>query len=108
MRWSRIMKLVAEVSSSISNAEAPASTASTREAAWEVEPEALVVEKLRESVREGRPLMKGEMSTPATERPYSARMEATSRRVITHSQPPLARWADTQRSMPGSRVDLPW
>src|SRR5699024_3674538 len=74
----------------------------------EVEPEALVVEKLRVSVPEGRPLMKGEMSTPATDRPSSARMEATSRRVITHSRPSPARWAYTPRSMARSRVDLPW
>ena len=67
---------VAEVSSSISSAEAPASTASTREAAWEVEPEALVVENARVSAPEGRPVRKGEMSTPVTARPSSARIAA--------------------------------
>src|SRR5690625_7852063 len=73
MRWSRIVKLEAEVSSSISNAEAPASTASTREAAWGGEPEAVGVEKLRGEVPEGRPLMKGERATPATGRRARAR-----------------------------------
>src|SRR5699024_4563239 len=47
----RIMKLVAEVSSSISSAEAPASTASTRDAACEVEPEVSGPE--RDEGREG-------------------------------------------------------
>ena len=79
--------LVAEVSSSISRAEAPASTASIREAAWEVEPEALVVEKARVSAPEGRPVRKGEMSTPVTARPSSARSAAAVARVITHSRP---------------------
>src|SRR5699024_5579502 len=51
IRSSRIMKLVAEVSSSISSAEAPASTAATRDAACEVEPEVSGPE--RDEGREG-------------------------------------------------------
>jgi hypothetical protein len=45
MRSSRIMKLVAEVSSSTNSVEAPASSASCSAAAWLVEPEARSVEK---------------------------------------------------------------
>ena len=92
MRSSRIMKFVAEVSSSISSVDAPASMASTRLAAWEVEPLALVVLKQRVSVPEGRLVMNGEMSTPVTARPSSARMVTASGRVMTHSRPSPPTW----------------
>lgn len=102
------MKFVAEVSSSISSAEAPASTASTRPAAWEVEPLALVVENRLVSTPEGRSAMNGEMSTPVTARPSSARTLTASAQVSTHSRPSPAMWGCTPRSMARSRVDLPW
>ena len=92
MRSSRIMKFVAEVSSSISSVDAPDSMASTRLAAWEVEPLALVVLKQRVSVPEGRLVMNGEMSTPVTARPSSARMVTASGRVMTHSRPSPPTW----------------
>ena len=81
------MKFVADVSSSISNADAPASMASTRFVAWEVEPLALDVLNDRVSMPEGRFVMKGEMSTPVTARPSSALMLTASARVMTHSRP---------------------
>jgi hypothetical protein len=46
IRRSRIMKLVAEVSSSSRRQEAPVSSASTRAVACDVEPDASSVEKL--------------------------------------------------------------
>ena len=98
---------VAEVSSSISSAQAPASTASTREAAWEVEPEALVVEKARVSAPEGSPVRKGEMFTLVTARPSSARSAAAVGRVITHSRPSPARCGYTPLASARSSVDLP-
>ncbi len=49
MRWSRIIRFVADVSSSISSTRAPTSSASMMLAAWEVDPEALSVEKSRVS-----------------------------------------------------------
>ena len=99
---------MAEVSSSISSADAPASAASIREAACEVEPEAFAVVKERVSVPEGSPLMNGEMSTPVTARPSSARIAAASARVITHSRPSPARCGWMPRSRARSSVDLPW
>lgn len=92
MRSSRIMKFVADVSSSIRSVDAPAPTASTRLAACEVDPLALVVLNDRVSAPEGRPAMNGEMSTPVTARPSSARTVTASGRVITHSRPSPAIW----------------
>ena len=92
MPASRIMKLVADVSSSMSRTDAPASMASTRFAAWEVDPLALVVVNDRVSVPEGRSMMNGEMSTPVTARPSSARTVTASDRVMTHSRPSPAIW----------------
>ena len=92
MRASRIMKFVAEVSSSMRSAVAPVSMDSMRVAACEVDPLALVVEKDRVSVPEGSPVMKGEMSTEATDRPSSARIAVASRRARTHSRPSPAMW----------------
>ena len=59
---SRTMKLVAEVSSSISSRELPASNASTMLAAWEVLPLASRVENRRVSRPLGRPEIKREIS----------------------------------------------
>ncbi len=90
MRSSRIMKFVALVSSSINNSGAPHSSASTTAAACEVLPEAHAVEKLRCHPRQNQSVQKdsnrltvslpngrfdtnGEMSTPVTLRPSSAR-----------------------------------
>ena len=64
MRASRIIKLVADVSSSSSNAELPASSASMIAAACDVEPDASVVVKLVVRLPNGRWSMNGEMSTP--------------------------------------------
>ena len=105
---SRIMKLVAEVSSSISSAVAPDSRASARLAAWEVDPEAFAVEKAVVSVLEGRFVMKAEMSVPVTARPSSARTLTASGSVSTHSRPSPPTCGYTPRSIARSRVDLPW
>ncbi len=90
IRSSRIMKFVAEVSSSMSRVRALASTASTRLAAWDVDPLAFVVEKNLVSVPDGRLLMNGEMSSPVTARPSSARMAVALGSVMTHSRPSSA------------------
>lgn len=108
MRASRIMKFVAEVSSSISRAGLRASSASTRPAAWEVEPLALAVTNAEVSVPCGSPPMNGEMSVPATLRPSSARMDTASGRVSTHSRPSPAICGWIPRSRARSSVDLPW
>ena len=70
---SRIMVLVALVSSSISSARHPASRASMIAAACEVEPEASSVLKALVSLPPGSSAMKGEMSQHVTARPSSAR-----------------------------------
>ena len=80
-------RLVAEVSSSSSKALAPASAASMREAAWEVEPEAFFVVKLAVSRSPGRWEMKGVRSTPVTARPSAARTLTASGTVATSSRP---------------------
>ena len=107
MRSSRIMKFVAEVSSSMSSVREPLSTASTRFAACDVDPDALLVENSAVSAPEGSPEMNGEISTPATDRPSSARIEAASLRVMTHCRPSPPRWLYTPRSSARSTVDLP-
>ena len=78
MRSSRIMKFVADVSSSIKSVCAPASRASTRFVACEVEPDAFVVKNRCVSVPDGKLLINGEMSTPVTARPSSARIAIAS------------------------------
>ncbi len=62
-------------------------------AAWEVEPEAFWVEKFLVSVPLGRLEMKGEISTPQTNRPSSARMTTASLRVTTYSRPSPGMWS---------------
>merc|ERR1719182_1036793 len=74
MDWSRIMKFVAHVSSSTRSVVAPVSRASMMFAACDVEPLASRVVKARVSRPKGRFRMKGEMSTPVTWRPSSARI----------------------------------
>ena len=70
---SRIMKLVAEVSSSIRKSEVPASMPSTTLAAWEVLPLASSVEKSDVLRPPGRWLMNREISTLLMQRESSAR-----------------------------------
>ena len=67
------MKFVADVSSSTRSRREPVSIASMIAAAWLVEPDAFGVLKAAVGVPPGRPSMKGEMSTPAMDRPSSAR-----------------------------------
>jgi len=73
IRASRIMKLVAQVSSSIRSSCAPASTASTMAAPCDVLPLASSLEKLVVELPNGKLFKKGEMSTLETRRPSSAR-----------------------------------
>ena len=61
-------------------------------AAWEVEPEAFSLVKAVVSFPPGRLLMKGERSTPTTERPSSARTLVASARETTSSRPSWGRW----------------
>ncbi len=56
-------------------------------AAWDVDPEASSVVKSVVLRPAGRPLMKGEMSTPATRRPSSARIFTAVASVATSSRP---------------------
>lgn len=56
-------------------------------AAWEVEPDASSLEKSVVLRPAGRPLMKGEMSTPAMRRPSSARTLKLAESVATSSRP---------------------
>ena len=87
MRASRIMKLVAAVSSSISRPVAPASSASTMAAACDVLPEASSVSKKPVSRPSGSAPMNGVRHAPRTARPSSAR-------TLTSVS------AETQRSRP--------
>ena len=87
------MKFVAEVSSSMSRARQPASTASIAEAACEVLPLASSVEKRAVSAPLGRSSMNKEMSTPRTMRPSSARSFTAVASVATYSRPSPATWS---------------
>jgi hypothetical protein len=93
IRSSRIMKLVALVSSSTSRSEVPTSSASAMFAACEVEPEALGVEKSSVSLPPGRSPIMAEMSTPVTLRPSSALIFTASERATTYSRPSPATWS---------------
>mmetsp|Transcript_821 Transcript_821/g.2662 ORF Transcript_821/g.2662 Transcript_821/m.2662 type:complete len:218 (-) Transcript_821:853-1506(-) len=108
MRASRIMKLVALVSSSSSSAEAPPSSASMMEAACEVDPLASAVVKAPVLFPKGRWSMKGEMSTDVTARPSSARTLTAIRSVTTPSRPSPDTLSYTPTCSASSRVDLPW
>ena len=108
MRASRMRRFVAEVSSSMSSRGEPSSTASTSEAACEVDPEAFSVEKRVVSAPPGRWLMKAETSTPVTARPSAARTFMASGRVATSSRPSPGTCGYTPRWRAPSRVDLPW
>ena len=108
IRSSRIMKLVAEVSSSTRSTFAPTSRASMMFAAWEVEPEAFWLVNLWVSVPLGRFEMNGDMSTPHTKRPSSALITTASRRVTTYSRPSPGMWLYTPWARAESRVDFPW
>ncbi len=87
IRWSRIMKFVADVSSSMRRSEVPYSSASAMFAACDVLPDASSVEKLPVSAPNGRFVMNGEMSTPWTLRPSSALILTASGTVATSSRP---------------------
>jgi hypothetical protein len=93
MRASRIIMLVAEVSSSMSSTSAPASTASTVDAAWLVEPDALVVEKSSVGSPDGRCATNADTSSWITARPSSARSFTASGRVTTCSRPSPGTWS---------------
>ena len=90
---SRIIKLVALVSSSMSSREVPASRLSTTLAAWEVLPLASSVTKDAVSFPLGRPLMNMEMSVRRMLRPSSARIFTAVRSVMTYSRPSPATWS---------------
>jgi hypothetical protein len=87
------MKLVAAVSSSMSNTRAPASRASTRLAAWDVEPDASSVQNRTVSRPRGKWLMNGEMFTFSTRRPSSARMATVAGSETTSCRPSSGRWS---------------
>ncbi len=101
------MKFVAEVSSSISNVCAPASSASTHEAACEVEPLASAVENCPVSAPLERLSMKREMSAPCTARRSSARSFTALASHATSSRPSPAMWSYTPSCKACSNVDLP-
>ncbi len=93
IRASRTIKLVAEVSSSMRKSLLPASMLSTIAAAWEVEPLASSVEKLRVSEPFGRSLINREMSVSVILRPSSARSFTAVGSVMTYSRPSPAIWS---------------
>ena len=105
---SRIMKLVALVSSSMRSREVPASMASTTPAAWEVLPLASSVVKWTVSFPLGRLLINMEMSVFRMLLPSSARILTAVRSVMTYSRPSPAMWSYTPSSRALSRVDFPW
>ena len=92
MRRSRIMKFVADWSSSINMTRVPSSSASIMLAACEVDPLASLVEKFTVSLPNGRLSMNGEMFTEATPRPSSARIFTHVRSAITNSRPSPPMW----------------
>ncbi len=108
MRASRIMKLVAEVSSSMSSRRDPAYTASTMFAAWEVEPEALSLVNFWVSRPRGRRSMKGRISTALTRRPSSARTFTAVASAATRSRPSPGTWSYTPVWSAERSVLLPW
>ena len=93
IRASRIIMFVAEVSSSTSSTPAPASTASTIDAAWLVEPDAFVVEKSSVAAPLGRCETNAETSLRTTLRPSSARTFTASARATTCSRPSPGPWS---------------
>ena len=105
---SRIIKLVALVSSSISRRDAPASMLSTTLAAWDVLPLASSVQNFTVSFPFGRSLMNMEMSVFRMLRPSSARIFMAVSSVITYSRPSPAIWSYTPSSSALRRVDFPW
>ena len=107
MRWSRIMKLVADVSSSMSRTLAPISRDSMMFAAWEVLPLASSDEKSLVSCLKGRFFMKGEISTFSILLPSSARIFTAVGSDTTSSLPSPGMWLYTPSSSADSRVDFP-
>mmetsp|Transcript_43364 Transcript_43364/g.85924 ORF Transcript_43364/g.85924 Transcript_43364/m.85924 type:complete len:345 (-) Transcript_43364:213-1247(-) len=84
---SRIMKLVAHVSSSIKSVVAPASKLSMMLPACDVDPDASAVEKHVVVLPKGKLLMKGEMSTDLMDRPSSALILTAPGSHTTSSRP---------------------
>ena len=87
MRSSRIIRFVADVSSSISSRGERKPKASTIDAACDVEPEAFWVENALVSAPVGRWFMKGETSTFVMGRPSAARIFTASGSAATSSRP---------------------
>ena len=79
--------LVADVSSSSIRAEQPPSIASMMDAACEVDPDASSVQKAVVCFPKGRLSINGEMSTPVTARPSSARTLTLAASATTPSRP---------------------
>mmetsp|Transcript_162954 Transcript_162954/g.522533 ORF Transcript_162954/g.522533 Transcript_162954/m.522533 type:complete len:216 (+) Transcript_162954:669-1316(+) len=105
---SRIIKFVAQVSSSMSNAVAPNSNASTMFAACEVDPEASLVVKVVVSRLNGRLLMKGEMLAQPTKRPSSDRILTAWESHTTNSRPSPCTLLYTPTCSACNSVLLPW
>mmetsp|Transcript_42929 Transcript_42929/g.106824 ORF Transcript_42929/g.106824 Transcript_42929/m.106824 type:complete len:313 (+) Transcript_42929:571-1509(+) len=105
---SRIMKLVADVSSSINSEVHPASSASMIAAACEVEPEASSELKVLVRLPNGKLSINGEMSQCVTARPSSARTFTAFSSVTTLSRPSPGILSYTPTCIASSSVDLPW
>mmetsp|Transcript_23191 Transcript_23191/g.64807 ORF Transcript_23191/g.64807 Transcript_23191/m.64807 type:complete len:393 (+) Transcript_23191:593-1771(+) len=106
--WSRIMKLVAHVSSSTRIVVAPASMPSLMFAAWLVLPLASLVENFVVSSWNGRFLMNAEMSVHETGRPSSLRTLYAFSSATTNSRPSPGTTSYTPLCSAWSTVDLPW
>ncbi len=107
MRPSRIMKLVAQVSSSIKSSSDPASIASRILTAWEVDPLAEGVEKDCVDSIPGKCFMNPDRSMGWTMRPSSARILTAEGRVAMRSRPSPGTWGYTAVWTARSRVLLP-
>mmetsp|Transcript_28844 Transcript_28844/g.59056 ORF Transcript_28844/g.59056 Transcript_28844/m.59056 type:complete len:261 (+) Transcript_28844:416-1198(+) len=105
---SRIMKLVAQVSSSTRRVLAPTSRASTILLAWLVLPLASAEEKQSVPFPKGRLDMKGLMSTAQTALPSSALILQASSSQTTNSLPSPGILSYTPNWRAESSVDLPW
>mmetsp|Transcript_20179 Transcript_20179/g.77430 ORF Transcript_20179/g.77430 Transcript_20179/m.77430 type:complete len:218 (-) Transcript_20179:633-1286(-) len=108
MRASRIIKLVADESSSIRSRSAPASSDSTMLAACDVLPLASAVEKSAVDRPPGRFWMNAPMSTDDTDRPSSARIFTALDEDATSSRPSPGTWLYTPTCSACSSVLLPW
>mmetsp|Transcript_81931 Transcript_81931/g.187518 ORF Transcript_81931/g.187518 Transcript_81931/m.187518 type:complete len:241 (-) Transcript_81931:562-1284(-) len=105
---SRIIKLVAQVSSSTKKVVAPASMASTILAACDVDPDASPVLKQVVSCPKGRLLINGDTSVRWMYRPSSARIFTAAGSQDTSSRPSPLTLSYTPTWSACSKVDLPW